>query len=252
MLAGMTTLQLRNPHSILAAMQQRPEDVLDVRLPAGGGSDAWIEVEETAASLGITVRTGRQVQDKPSGKQRHRQQPKTGREGGGEARVREKDGVPLNQLFGDVAANEPALWLALDCLQDPHNVGAIMRSAAFFGVRGVIMTVDRAAPLTATAYDTAAGGVEYLALSFQNNLARSLEVAKEAGVWVLGTSEHADLDLSQVDRERPWLLVIGNEGRGMRRLTAEHCDTVCQIAPRGGVTSLNASVAAGVVMAHLA
>lgn len=248
----MITLQLRNPHSILAALQQRPEDVLDIRLPSGGGADAWLEVEELAGSLGINIRAGRDKRDKPTSKHRGRQQPKTGREGGGEARVREKAGLPLNELFIDVAANKPDLWLALDCLQDPHNVGAIMRSAAFFGVRGVIMTVDRAAPLTSTAYDTAAGGVEYLSLSFQNNLARSLEVAKEAGVWVLGTSEHADMDLSQIDRERPWLLVIGNEGRGMRRLTAEHCDTVCQISPRGGVTSLNASVAAGVVMAHLA
>jgi 23S rRNA (guanosine2251-2'-O)-methyltransferase len=248
----MMTLQLRNPHSILAALAERPADVLDVRLPGGGGAEAWVEVEHAAAAAGVPVRAGKQVkQERPGNKARGRTQNKTGREGGGEARVREKDGVPLHELFVEINANEPSLWLALDCLQDPHNVGAIMRTAAFFGVRGVIMTVDRAAPLTATAYDTAAGGIEYLDLSFQNNLARSLEAAKEAGIWVLGTSEHAELELDEVDRERPWLLVIGNEGRGMRRLTSEHCDTICRITPRGGVTSLNASVAAGIMISHL-
>jgi 23S rRNA (guanosine2251-2'-O)-methyltransferase len=83
------------------------------------------------------------------------------------------------------------------------------------------------------------------------NLARAIAHAKQAGVWVLGTSEHATDDLSQVDRERPWLLVVGNEERGMRRLTAEHCDSICRITPRGAVTSLNVSVATGILIAEL-
>ena len=71
-------------------------------------------------------------------------------------------------------------------------------------------------------------------------------------MWVLGTSEHAELDVRDIDRGRPWLLVVGNEQKGLRRLTLEHCDQVCRIAPQGEVTSLNASVAAGVCMAFLA
>ena len=76
-------------------------------------------------------------------------------------------------------------------------------------------------------------------------------VAKESGLWILGTSEHATEDVIQVDRGRPWLLVVGNEEKGMRRLTLEHCDTVCRISPRGSVTSLNVSVATGILIATL-
>jgi 23S rRNA (guanosine2251-2'-O)-methyltransferase len=143
------------------------------------------------------------------------------------------------------------LWLALDNLQDPHNVGAIFRTAAFFGVQGIVLTKDRSAPLTATAYDVAAGGLEHVPFSLVPNLARAIADAKQAGVWVLGTSEHATEDVAQVDRERPWLLVVGNEEKGMRRLTAAHCDAICRITPRGAVTSLNVSVATGVLIAEL-
>ena len=143
------------------------------------------------------------------------------------------------------------MWLALDCLQDPHNVGAILRTAAFFGIQGVLMTVDRSAPLSATVYDVAAGGVEYIPISIQTNLARAFEIAKECGLWVLGSSEHADTPLDEVPRDRPWLLVIGNEAKGIRRLTGDHCDTVCLIPRRGPLDSLNASVAAGILMATL-
>ena len=143
------------------------------------------------------------------------------------------------------------LWLALDQIQDPHNVGAIFRTAAFFGIRGIIVTKDRSAPLSATAYDVASGGLECVPFAQPPNLSRALKQAKDAGLWVLGTSEHATRDLSEVDRDRPWLLVLGNEEKGLRRLTSEHCDELCRITPRGEIASLNVSVAAGVLMAAL-
>jgi 23S rRNA (guanosine2251-2'-O)-methyltransferase len=101
-------------------------------------------------------------------------------------------------------------------------------------------------------YDVAAGGLEHVPFSIQINLARSLELAKEAGLWTLGSSEHAEEDVSQVPRDRPWLLVVGNEAKGLRRLTLERCDQVCRITPRGAVGSLNASVAAAILIANLA
>jgi 23S rRNA (guanosine2251-2'-O)-methyltransferase len=176
-----------------------------------------------------------------------------GRAGGASALVRERDGASLDELFAGAAerAGGRGVWLALDQIQDPHNVGAIFRTAAFFGIEGVILLRDRAAPLNATVYDIATGGVEVVPFSTQTNLSRALEQAKQAGVWVLGSSEHAEQSVFQVSRDRPWLLVLGNEEKGIRRLTREHCDVVCSLPPRGAVTSLNVSVAAGVLIAAL-
>ena len=118
-------------------------------------------------------------------------------------------------------------------------------------MQGIVVTRDRSAPLNGTVYDVAAGGVEHVPFTLVPNLARAIAAAKEAGVWVLGTSEHATDDVSQVDRGRPWLLVVGNEEKGLRRLTTEHCDAVCRITPLGEVTSLNVSVATGILIATL-
>jgi 23S rRNA (guanosine2251-2'-O)-methyltransferase len=248
-------LKLKNPHSILAALEQRPQDVIELRLPTKGGTDAWDAVRELAEAQRIPLKHGRPEQRNEHPRRGRREQPeKTGREGAGEALVRELPGVALGDLFADAGqrAAGHGLWLALDCIQDPHNVGAIIRTAAFFGVQGLLMTADRAAPLSGTVYDVAAGGLEHVPFSIQINLARSLELAKEAGLWTLGSSEHAEEDVSQVPRDRPWLLVVGNEAKGLRRLTLERCDQVCRITPRGAVGSLNASVAAAILIANLA
>ncbi|MFO0917367.1 MAG: RNA methyltransferase [Planctomycetaceae bacterium] len=140
---------------------------------------------------------------------------------------------------------------ALDCLQDPQNVGSIFRTAAFFGIRGVIVTRDRSAPLNGTVYDVASGGMELVPFAQPPNLARALEAAKSAGLWILGSSEHAEKTIAAVPRDRPWLLVVGSEDQGLRRLTLEHCDEVCRIEPRGALPSLNVSTAAAVLMAEL-
>ena len=113
------------------------------------------------------------------------------------------------------------------------------------------MTSERSAPLTHTVYDVSCGGVETVPHTEQVNLQRALEVAKEEGLWVLGTSEHAKGSYLTLERDRPWLIVIGNEEKGMRRLTAEACDVTVSIPPLGDVTSLNASVATGVLIARL-
>lgn len=246
------SLQLKNPHSILAALEQRPRDVLEVHPPPAGGAPTWEAVRQHAAELGIRLAGG----PRKTRKDRRRgggHEAKAGREGGGAAVVRELPGLSLEELFRPAAQlpDPRGLWLALDCLQDPHNLGAILRTASFFAVRGALMTADRAAPLSAVVYDVASGGIEHVPFSIQTNLSRSLEAAKEAGLWVLGTSEHAEADVADVPRDRAWLLVIGNEAKGLRRLTAEHCDQMCRITPRGAVDSLNASVAAGILIAQL-
>ncbi len=240
------SLTLKNPHSVLAALACRPHDVLEVRLPPHRPSEAWTQVGDLARAQGIPVRT--ELAEAPTG--RFNKLDKHERTSAASASIRERPDVPVELQWSNLEAPF-GVWLALDCLQDPHNVGAIFRSAAFFGIRGVILTKDRSAPLTGTAYDVASGGMEHVPFAQVSNLASSLKAAKTAGLWILGSSEHAPRDVQEVPHDRHWLLVIGNEEQGLRRLTLDLCDDVCRIAPQGPVGSLNASVAAGVMMAAL-
>jgi 23S rRNA (guanosine2251-2'-O)-methyltransferase len=251
-------LRLRNPHSILAAFRQRPEDVIEVRLPAGRPSSSWGEVEEFAKRHRVPVLASASRDERR--RTRGRRDTSGGRGSEAEATIKERADVSLEVLFGvhREQAATPAqvgptsrLWLALDQIQDPQNVGAIFRSAAFFGVAGIIVTRDRSAPINATVYDVASGGIESVPFANPSNLARALDIAKKAGLWILGASEHAELNIEAVDRDRSWILVLGNEETGLRRLTTTTCDEVCRIAARGAVGSLNVSVAAGVLMASL-
>lgn len=251
-------LTLRNPHSVLAALASRPDAVAEVRVPEGKGHGAWERVATEARRLGRPVRAlpsaeARDPRDRRDRRDRGRPQGGTGGGGrtGAEAYVDDREAVSLDELF----AGRPSggLWLALDQVQDPHNVGAIFRTAAFFGVRGIVMTDVRAASLTSVVYDVASGGVEAVPFAVETNLRRALQAAKRAGVWILGTSEHAKRDVSEVPVDRPWLLVVGNEESGLRRLTLETCDEICRVSPRGdAVTSLNVSVATGILIGALA
>ncbi|MDA1010295.1 MAG: RNA methyltransferase [Chloroflexi bacterium] len=242
-------LTLRNPHSVLAAIATRPDALVEVQLPGGRSHGAWERVVSEARRLGRPVRTVTAEQARTS--RGRTPQRNAGGRSGAEATLHERPDVPLDALFRRPATGA-GLWLALDEVQDPHNVGAIFRAAAFFGIRGIVMTDVRAAPLTSVVYDVASGGVEAVPFAVETNLRRSLDAAKGAGIWVLGTSEHAERDVADMPHDRPWLLVLGNEESGLRRLTLETCDEVCRITPGGdAVTSLNVSVAAGILIASL-
>ncbi|MGE3962038.1 MAG: TrmH family RNA methyltransferase [Dehalococcoidia bacterium] len=243
-------LTLRNPHSVLAALASRPEAVAEVRLPDGKGHGAWERVATEARRLGRPVRVVVARDERGQRRPPRGGAPAGGGRSGSEAYVDERDPEPLDALFP--GRQSGGLWLALDQVQDPHNVGAIFRTAAFFGVSGIVMTDVRAASLTSVVYDVASGGVEAVPFAVETNLRRALEAAKRAGVWILGTSEHAARDVAEVPVDRPWLLVVGNEEAGLRRLTLETCDEVCRVSPRAeAVTSLNVSVATGILIAAL-
>lgn len=238
-------LTLRNPHSVLALLDARPTDLLDVRVPAEAGSKAWRDVAEQARARGIRVHA---LEVPPSGVA---ERQRAGGRAGAEADILPRKAEALASLFSGAASGDR--WIALDGVQDPHNVGAIFRTAAFFGVRGIVTTADRAAPLTAVVYDVASGGVEAVPHAVETNLRRALDAAKAAGIWVLGTSERAAKPLGAVSRDRPWLIVLGNEETGLRRLVLDSCDEVCAVPPSGSVvTSLNVSVTAGILLATLA
>lgn len=242
------TLELRNPHSILAALQHRPHDVREIRVTSAAPGGAWNDVLDAAQRAGVPLA----VQEHRKGGPKKRGRQQSGRGSGSMAVVRERAESPFDELFPvDGMPADGGLWLALDCVQDPQNVGAVFRSAGFFGIRGVILTKDKSAPMNSTVYDVSAGGAEAVPFCTVTNLAQALRKTKDRGMWVLGTSEHAELEIREIDRGRPWLLVVGNEQKGLRRLTFDHCDQICRIEPGGEVTSLNASVAAGVCMAIL-
>lgn len=229
----LSELLLTNPHSILQTLKYRPKEIGEIFLGDSRPSDIWGVIHQEATRSRVKVIT----KDNKSGSK------------GFHARVRPKAQARWEDLFSDDEQN--GIWLALDCLQDPHNVGAVFRSAAFFGVKGILLSQDRSAPLSSTVYDVASGGMECVPFCIEINLVRSLQKAKEKGVWILGTSEHAKESLFTVKPDRRWLVVIGSEEKGMRSLTEKNCDQIVKIPAAGGVSSLNASVAAGIILSHL-
>ncbi len=145
-------------------------------------------------------------------------------------------------------SDETPLLLVLDEVQDPHNLGACLRTAAAAGVLAVIAPRDRAAGLTPAARRAAAGAAELVPLAQVTNLARSLALLADHGIWRLGLVGDADTSLYQANLEGPMALVLGSEERGLRRLTRERCDQLANIPMAGGIESLNVSVAAGVAL----
>ncbi|KXS39790.1 MAG: 23S rRNA (guanosine2251-2'-O)-methyltransferase [Halomonadaceae bacterium T82-2] len=143
---------------------------------------------------------------------------------------------------------EPPLLLVLDGVTDVHNLGACLRSADAAGVHGVVVPKDKSAPLNATVRKVACGAAESVPVYRVTNLARALGRLKDAGVWVLGTAGEATDDVFAADFVRPVALVMGAEGKGLRRLTREACDTLIKLPMAGSVSSLNVSVATGVCL----
>lgn len=143
---------------------------------------------------------------------------------------------------------EPPLLLILDGVTDVHNLGACLRSADAAGVHGVIVPKDRSAPLNATVRKVACGAAESVPVYQVTNLARAMARLKEAGVWITGTAGEAEASLYDADFSGPCALVMGAEGKGMRRLTREACDGLVKLPMAGSVSSLNVSVATGVCL----
>ncbi|MEO5574402.1 MAG: 23S rRNA (guanosine(2251)-2'-O)-methyltransferase RlmB [Gammaproteobacteria bacterium] len=143
---------------------------------------------------------------------------------------------------------EPAFLLVLDGVQDPHNLGACLRSADAAGVHAVVVPRDRAAPITAVVHKVASGAVEAVPFFQVTNLARTLRELQGTGVWLVGMAGEAQDTLYEADLSGPLALVLGGEGEGLRRLTREHCDSLVRIPMMGTVESLNVSVATGICL----
>lgn len=152
----------------------------------------------------------------------------------------------LFQILGDLKG-DPFL-LIMDGVQDPHNLGACLRSAEAAGVHAVIIPRDRAVGMTDVVRLAAAGAAERIPLIQVTNLARTMKALKDAGVWLVGAADQADGLVYDVDLVGPLGLVMGAEGKGLRRLTTEHCDFLVRIPMHGKVGCLNVSVATGVCL----
>ncbi|TQF75080.1 23S rRNA (guanosine(2251)-2'-O)-methyltransferase RlmB [Rhodococcus spelaei] len=147
---------------------------------------------------------------------------------------------------------EPALLVALDNITDPRNLGAVVRSVAAFGGHGVVIPQRRSASVTAVAWRTSAGAAARLPIAQATNLTRTLKDWADKGVQIVGLDAGGDTTLDQYDGKGPVVIVVGSEGKGLSRLVRETCDTILSIPMAGPVESLNASVAAGVVLADIA
>ncbi|MCJ0975408.1 23S rRNA (guanosine(2251)-2'-O)-methyltransferase RlmB [Pseudomonas sp. PS1] len=163
--------------------------------------------------------------------------------------------VSPSQVWGDAMLDElldrtegPPLLLVLDGVTDPHNLGACLRTADAAGALAVIIPKDKSATLNATVRKVACGAAEVMPLVAVTNLARTLERLQQRGLWVVGTAGEAEQELYDQDLSGPTVLVMGAEGKGMRRLTREHCDFLVRLPMAGSVSSLNVSVATGVCL----
>lgn len=146
-----------------------------------------------------------------------------------------------------VAREESPLLLILDCVQDPHNLGAILRTADAAGVHAVIAPKDKAVGITETVRRVSVGAADHVPFAQVTNLARTMGKLKAAGLWLVGTSDHAaSRSIYDLDLKGPLCLVMGAEEKGLRRLTAENCDFLASIPMAGTVGCLNVSVATGV------
>ena len=160
-----------------------------------------------------------------------------------------KDYVTLDDLLAiPKKTGEPALFCVLDGIEDPMNLGAILRTAGATGVQGVIVRSRRAVGLTAVVAKASAGAIEYVPVARVANIAETIETLKKNNIWVIGIDMDGKTDFEKVDFKLPSAIVIGGEGKGLSPLVRKRCDTIARIPMKGQISSLNASVAAALVM----
>lgn len=196
--------------------------------------------------IGLAKQAGVVVQYVPKQKLDH---TVSGNHQGVAASVAAYQYAEIEDLFNNAAAkNEDPFFLILDEIEDPHNLGSILRTADAAGVHGVIIPKRRAVGLTAAVAKASTGAIEHVPVARVTNLARTMEELKEKGIWIVGTDAKGKQDFRQMDAKMPLAIVIGSEGKGIGRLISEKCDFLIRLPMVGKVTSLNASVAASLLM----
>ena len=244
----MKTQLVYGVHAVLEALKsgQRLESLRCSR-PLERGPTR--EIARLAKAAGVPVlRADRRELDAMVEGGRHQGVVASLTQGGAEDEALLEVDDPAELLARAEAAGEPPLLVALDCVQDPRNLGAVLRSAWFLGAHGVILPRDRSAPLSGVAIKAAAGAAARLPLCRVTNLARSLARLKEEGLWVYAADPEGASPLDRADLSGPAVLVLGGEGPGIRRLVLEQADQRLQIPMAGAEGSLNVSVAASICL----
>ncbi|WP_323752937.1 23S rRNA (guanosine(2251)-2'-O)-methyltransferase RlmB [Marinobacter sp.] len=227
-------------HAVDAVLKREPERLLRVWIQTGRQDKRVKSVTEALDGLGVrwSVVHRRELDERVAGVHQ-----------GVVAEVSESREWTEADLLAQLASsNKPPFLLVLDGVTDPHNLGACMRTADAVGVHAVIVPKDKSATLTPVARKVACGAAETVPFVRVTNLARFLRELKDQGVWLIGTAGESDANVFQADFKGPVALVMGAEGKGMRRLTREHCDQLVNIPMHGHVDSLNVSVATGVCL----
>ncbi len=232
-------------HSVKETLDSRPEDVFELWAPAKNQTPEIEEIIRRARALKIPVH----FRDKDE----LSRVTKTDRHQGLAAKVKERGIISFSDFLDRWKENEDIkrenfFLAALDQVQDPHNLGAIARSASVFGAGGLIISDRRSASASSGAVRSSAGALEKIALYEASNLGQALLSAKKAGFWVYGAAM-GGRTLWESALNCPMILVIGSEGEGLRKSIADLCDELVEIPlSQSGVSSLNASVAAGILM----
>ena len=232
-------------HAVLAAFQHQPENILAL----------WVEPRKTpepSARLAEILVCAENAGITPQPISRKKLEDLAQSEQHQGIAVQMKASAEITEkavLTWLETANKPnPLLLILEGIQDPHNVGACLRSAQAFGVDFVIIPKTHTAPLNATVSKVASGALEQLSVVMVSNVVRFIEAIQAKGVWVLATQAGADKTLTAVDLQRPICWVMGPEGKGLKRLTLEACDEVVGIPLQSGMASLNVSVATAICL----
>lgn len=227
-------------HAVEAVLKREPERLQQVWIQTGRQDKRVKSITDALDALGVRWKVvhRRELDERVSGVHQ-----------GIVAAVSESREWTEDDLLAQLAGSDkPPFLLVLDGVTDPHNLGACMRTADAVGIQAVIVPKDKSASLTPVARKVACGAAETVPFVRVTNLARFLRSLQDLGVWLIGTAGESDATLYQADFKGPVALVMGAEGKGMRRLTREHCDQLINIPMLGHVDSLNVSVATGVCL----
>ena len=225
-------------HAVESAIRHHPENMLQLWVQQGRHDKRMQQIIKLAKNNGLSVQA--------ISAEKIRKKCADARHQGVVAEVRAVQGARM--ALEDCFELETCLLLILDEVQDPHNIGACLRSADAAGVDAVIVSKNRSPALNPVIRKVASGGAETVPYIQVSNLARAIEQLRDHGIWVVGTSGDADTRLYELQVGKRCALVMGSEGKGMRRLTRESCDQLISIPMRGQVESLNVSVATGICL----
>lgn len=227
-------------HAVEALLKNSPERIIELWLQQGREDERLMELASTAKQFGVSPQnSARKVLDAKADSTQHQ---------GIVARVKAAKVLTENDLDAMLDGVDKPFLLILDGVTDPHNLGACLRNADAAGVQGVVVPKDNSVGLTPVVSKVACGAAETVPLYQVTNLARTMRHLQERGVWIIGTAGEADGTLYQADLKGPLAIAMGAEGKGLRRLSRESCDSLVSIPMAGDVSSLNVSVATGVCL----